>query len=419
MSAPDPQDWRRARLWDIQAVRDLLVLATLIGVVWTGAQLSLVTVPLLLGLGLAYVVEPLITWLAARPRMDRTRAVVAVACGLALAVLLALAIAVPPLVRQGITLAKKADGYAERSARWLVAEERPAWLRERTEPLLAPWLSVSASAPVTAVSPVVMTDDEQRIRNIVRDELARAAPSTDTGMGGIAGALSGAWSAFSAAFNGAVSLLIGAGIAGFCAVVFALNWPRVVSTLDGLVPAANRTRVRSLATRMDAVVAAFVRGRLIVAALVGVLYALGWSLVGVPYGLVLGLAVGALSVVPYLAAVGLPLAWILLAVDLSQGDGTGSWYVGADGVVWWLVLVLPLVVNVVVQTVEDYVLNPLIQGKATELHPVVIMIAVIAGGQIAGLYGMLLAVPVAACLRILWSEVLLPRWQAWGTDSCR
>ena len=103
-----------------------------------------------------------------------------------------------------------------------------------------------------------------------------------------------------------------------------------------------------------------------------------------------------------------------------QNFYSGNVTTGADGgfeIVWWLVLVLPWAVNFIAQSLEDYVLNPLIQGKATELHPVVIMLAVLAGGSLAGLYGMLLAVPVAACVRILLAAEIMPRLRAWAGAS--
>ena len=170
-------------------------------------------------------------------------------------------------------------------------------------------------------------------------------------------------------------------------------------------------------------VSSFVRGRLIIAAMVGMIYATGWTICGVPYGLILGLSVGVLSLVPYLAAIGLPIAWALLAIPLLDAtDASTSWYlaVGPDGVVgivWWKILVFPLVVNFIAQLIEDYVLTPLIQGQATDLHPLAIMVAVIGAGSFLGLYGMLLAVPVVACARILGEEVLLPRLRAWLNDA--
>ena len=81
-------------------------------------------------------------------------------------------------------------------------------------------------------------------------------------------------------------------------------------------------------------------------------------------------------------------------------------------------MIIPAIVNTVAQCLEDYVLNPIIQGKATALHPVAIMAAIIAGGSLAGLYGMLLAVPIVACLRILGEEVFIPRLREWLEESC-
>jgi predicted PurR-regulated permease PerM len=65
------------------------------------------------------------------------------------------------------------------------------------------------------------------------------------------------------------------------------------------------------------------------------------------------------------------------------------------------------------------VLNPLIQGRATEMHPVVIMLAIVAGGSLAGLYGMMLAVPVTACLRVVLTDVVAPRLRAWADEAVR
>jgi predicted PurR-regulated permease PerM len=254
---------------------------------------------------------------------------------------------------------------------------------------------------------------------LVRDELARARPPE---VGLLAGALGSAAAALGALFGGAVAFGLFLGIAGFTAVCAALAWPRVLAMGHDLIPTPVRARTLELLGRMDAAVSGFVRGRLITAALLAVVYMVGWSIVGVPYALVLGLAIGVLSLVPYLSAVGLPLAWLLVFLHENGAPDAASWYqsVGADGVpvlVWWKVLLLPAIVNCIAQSLDDYVLTPLIQGRATELHPVVIMVAVIAGGQLAGLYGMLLAVPAAACAKILLAEVALPRLRAWGEGA--
>jgi predicted PurR-regulated permease PerM len=259
--------------------------------------------------------------------------------------------------------------------------------------------------------------DEARIRAIVRDELDRHERKPAPAVGGIAHT---GWTMLGYVF-GFLGGVGGAGlfllVMGFCFVYFSVSFPRVQAWFAELVPKAGKSRTLDLLARMDQVVSGFVRGRIIVAGLVGLIYALGWTLVGVPYGFLLGLAVGLCSLIPYLAAIGLPMAWLLLVVELVGAQERGGMYFIGEGggaaISWWRVLLFPALVNVVAQLLEDYVLNPAIQGKATNLHPATIMIAVIAGGALAGLYGMLLAIPVAACLKILMDESIMPHIRQW------
>jgi predicted PurR-regulated permease PerM len=155
---------------------------------------------------------------------------------------------------------------------------------------------------------------------------------------------------------------------------------------------------------MDAVVAGFVRGRIVVSLIMGVMLAVGWKIAGVPYSIVLGLVVGLFCAVPYLGAVGVPVAVGLLAFkELGAIDG---------GMSWWAIILWPTIVYAVVQTIEGYVLIPMIAGKATNLDPVTILVVVLAGGSIMGIYGMLLAIPVAACVKIVCTDLLLPKIRA-------
>jgi predicted PurR-regulated permease PerM len=110
--------------------------------------------------------------------------------------------------------------------------------------------------------------------------------------------------------------------------------------------------------------------------------------------------------VPYLSVIGVPVAVTLLAVDQFSLPES-------ERMVWWGIVVWPTAVYMVGQTLDDWVLTPLIQGKVTNLNPVAIVVAVLAGGTLAGIYGMLLAVPAAACVKIILSEVVMPRIQAW------
>ena len=153
---------------------------------------------------------------------------------------------------------------------------------------------------------------------------------------------------------------------------------------------------------MDRAVAGFVRGRIVICLLMGVMFAIGWQVCGVPYAIALGLLTGILSIVPYLGGVGVPLAVGLLVVDQFGMPPEARMAI-------WGMLAWPVLVFVIVQTIEGYLLTPVIAGKATNLDPVTIVVAILAGGSVAGVYGMLLAIPAAACGKIAIKRVVLPR----------
>lgn len=476
----DRKPIERMHLWEFQALRDALMIAAVVGLVWLGYLLSIVTVPLLVALGLAYLVEPLIAWTTRTfPRLSRSVVVATLMVVMALALTVALLLTLPVLAREANQLVKNSDRYFAQARAFATDRDLPEWLRGGLGTLtdLLPGSTVDeradeggreedgerqrkpedpvpaqeggpargdggtapkdaappapaqpakepapASPPAGASAPVAALD-EARVRALVREELALRQRDDGPGTGvlqGVAGAGLRVLGYLAALAGGILQVAIFALTCGFCFFVFATSFPRVVQHGRELVPANGRERWFDLIGKMDRALSGFIRGRLTISACLGVMYAVGWMMCGVPHGVLLGLAVGLCSLVPYLAAVGLPLAWVLLAVSLAgtpPGERTGFYFAeggqGAAAIIWWKVLLFPLIVNVVAQLVEDYVLNPAIQGKATNLHPVTILLAAIAGGALAGLYGMILAVPVAACLKILLQEVLMPKVRDW------
>lgn len=150
-----------------------------------------------------------------------------------------------------------------------------------------------------------------------------------------------------------------------------------------------RRNVVYLFTEFANIIVAFFRGQLIVAFCQGVMFAGGFALVGLKHGIILGLLLGFLNIVPYLGniiglAVVLPLAWF---------HPEGGWTL-LSGVV---------VVFIVVQMVEGYILTPRIMGKTTGLHPMAIIFAILFWGTaLNGLLGMVLAIPLTAFLVVFW-----------------
>jgi predicted PurR-regulated permease PerM len=156
---------------------------------------------------------------------------------------------------------------------------------------------------------------------------------------------------------------------------------------------------------MDRVIAGFVRGRLTICATLMVYYTIVYWLIGVPAPLVLGPIVGAFALVPFITTLAIPVAIALMTLDPSGGGWQENW--------WWI-LGAPIGAYIGERAIDDYFLTPTIQGRNTEMAVPAILFASLAGGVLAGVYGLLIGIPVAACLKILLREVFWPRFKAWG-----
>ncbi len=156
--------------------------------------------------------------------------------------------------------------------------------------------------------------------------------------------------------------------------------------MQKLLPRRIAVDVSGLAREIDEVLGAFLRGQFMVMLALGVIYAIGLWLVGLQAAFLIGMLAGLLSIVPYLGSfVGLAVA---IGVALFQfGD--------------WPHALLVLLVFAVGQSLEGMVLTPKLVGDRIGLHPVAVIFAVLAGGQLFGFLGILLALPVAAALNVV------------------
>ncbi|CAN0516853.1 unnamed protein product [Ectocarpus sp. 12 AP-2014] len=169
-----------------------------------------------------------------------------------------------------------------------------------------------------------------------------------------------------------------------------LDWNRLLASIANLIPRQFADDTFRLARRCDEVLSSFLRGQLLVMMCLGVIYAVGLTLMGLNFGLLIGFISGLVSIVPFLGfIVGLIIA---VVVALFQ---FGSWW-GVVGVI---------AVFSVGQIAESVVLQPKLLGDKIGLHPVAVIFAVLAGGSLFGLTGVLLALPIAAVILVLLKEV--------------
>ena len=169
------------------------------------------------------------------------------------------------------------------------------------------------------------------------------------------------------------------------------DWDPLIRATHDLLPRNMEAEISRTLNDMDQVLGAFFRGQLMVMLALGLIYSIGLSLVGVELGVLIGMGAGLLSIVPYLGSIIGVLVAAVAAIFQFQD-------------VFHLLMVL--LVFGVGQTAEGMYLTPKLVGDQIGLHPVTVIFAVLAGGQLFGFLGILLALPVAAALNVLVRNML-------------
>jgi predicted PurR-regulated permease PerM len=185
---------------------------------------------------------------------------------------------------------------------------------------------------------------------------------------------------------GVIDVLVFMLVVPVVAFYMLLDWDRMIAVIDSWLPIQHAPELRRLATEVDNVLAGFVRGQLSVCGIQGVFYASLLALVGLNYGIVVGVIAGLISFIPYIgAAVG-----GILAIGLALFQFWDQpWWIGAV-----------VAIFVAGQMLEGNYLTPKLVGKSVGLHPVWLLFALSAFGSFFGFVGMLVAVPVAATIGV-------------------
>ena len=167
------------------------------------------------------------------------------------------------------------------------------------------------------------------------------------------------------------------------------DWDLLLKAVQDLLPRHMETEISSMASEVNDVLAAFFRGQLMVMFALGAIYSIGLSLVGIELAVLIGMGAGLLSIVPYLGSI----VGVLVAAGAAIFQFQDVFH-----------LVMVLLVFGLGQSAEGMYLTPKLVGDRIGLHPVTVIFAVLAGGQLFGFLGILLALPVAAALNVLVSH---------------
>jgi predicted PurR-regulated permease PerM len=172
---------------------------------------------------------------------------------------------------------------------------------------------------------------------------------------------------------------------------FLRDWPRLINWSKRLVPPASRHELLPLGAQVSILLSRYVRGQLLLVAIMSTATIIGLTLFGVPFSLLLGLLTGVLEVIPIIGPITAGAIACLVALGNPNPFGWSQLaYVGAIAIMY-----------TVLRHAEDYFVIPLVIGRIVRLHPALVIFSLLAGGAVFGLIGVVLAVPVAATLRLV------------------
>ncbi|HFD12396.1 MAG TPA: AI-2E family transporter [Crenotrichaceae bacterium] len=325
----------------------------LIGLVisgWLIYLLSPILSPFLFSALLAYLFDPLADQLEER-KLTRTLSVIVVFATIMLLVTSVLLWLLPALEQEISKLLKNLPSYIVTIRNWIM-----------------PWLQEHFGIQADAL-------DTSQLIEILKQHWKQA--------GGFASSLIASVSKSGLAIaSGFMNVLI------IPVVTFYLlrDWDILVAEIKHLLPRTKLSTISRLAKEADQVLGAFLRGQFSVMIALGFVYSLGLTLVGVDYAFLIGMISGLVSFIPYLGStIGLVLASLAAAVQYQD----------------WSHVLFAAGVFGFGQMLEGFVLTPLLVGNKVGLHPVTVIFAIMAGGQLFGFTGVLLALPVAAVLMVV------------------
>jgi predicted PurR-regulated permease PerM len=309
---------------------------------------------------LALILRPVVQWFEARLRLTRRPAVVLLYGIFVLLVGGAILLVAPPLVDQIVAFVAYVPELSHSAAAYAHAHF-PHWIEIARRQLANPTVRQIADS----------------VSKEGRSLLMQTVPSLRVFGGGLLGAF---------------AFVTHLAIVPVYLFFFLLARGRPVGKLSDqltFLPLAARDNVVFLLHEFVSIVESFFRGQILIGLIMGVLLATGFSLIGLKFGLFIGLAAGLLNLVPYLGTI----IGLAVAVPIAFLQPNGGWpLVG-----------LVLLVKLIVQAIEGWVLTPKIMGDRTGLHPVTIIVAIFFWGTaFGGILGMLLAIPLTAFVVTAW-----------------
>lgn len=419
MSLPPPSPKQARIIWFALTALAVALTVAIVGAVLWGVglavrRLSPVLLPIAVAGVIAFILDPVVDWLEAR-RIPRLRALLLVFTAAFVLVLGVLGSLAPRIVVEARDLAGRVPTYVEnartRVVNWInnppapLLRLLPDSLREMLDGQAATTNAPAAVTAATNAAPGVLTNAPPLAAqtNLLAGILPAARPDSPWWLKALDPAAlqsAGGWLAAIVPdvgrwllgqvgrVAGWFGVLVGMALIPIYAFYFLLEKKSISRSWQDYLPVAN-SRLKDelvwLVENINDALIVFFRGQVLVALCDGVMYTLGFLLIGLPYALLLGLVATVLTIIPFLGAIVTCAAALLIAI-VQFGD--------------WQHPLLVLLVFAIVQGIEGWVIQPKIIGDRVGMHPVTIIIALMIGTTLlGGILGGILAIPITAVLR--------------------
>lgn len=321
-------------------------IALFLGFVWLFND---ILTPFVLGIVIAYLLNPLIKRFSKKGIKRTTGAALVTVLFYSLLIAL-IAIIAPIVAKESADLIDKFPEYLDKF--FILIEPYTIWFQEN-------------------IGAQYITDVKQFLKENAGKILS------------VSGGLAGGIAAGGQAVIGLATILILTPLVSFFMM---REWPAITDWVEDLIPRQHETMIQDIIEQIDVKLSGFIRGQLTVAFLLGIIYAIALSIAGLNYGFLIGITAGVLSIIPLVGST----VGLLISVTVAWFQAGEISYVAIIAAIF-----------IVGQIVEGNILSPKLLGDSVGLHPLWILFALMAGGALFGILGMLLAVPVAAVVGVI------------------
>ena len=389
----------KVHLW-LKTLIPLGLVGVLLGI-W-GKPIFSVLAPFIVAFLFAYIFNPIVTWIEGRNRKDygmrRILAVFVLYLGFG-ALLIAFCLILALAAKDLVLLVQHLPQYGFKFYQLIEKYVLDRW--GEIPPEVIQWLQLQM--------------DPENLKTLLSEYIiprlqeANLAGGVGTAFQGIGGFVE---SSFGLVITGATYIIGSAGniftfvssavLTLVIAFYLLLDYERFLRRITDLIPDVYRKDTVRIITRIDLLLSGFLRGQMVICMIMGGMVSIGLWLIGVDYALLIGLLAGLFNLIPYLGPVmGALPALILTGLETYQAQNTdwGDMAFSLGRVV---------LVFIIVQMLDGFLISPKIMGDRLNLHPMVILFALMLGGALFGLVGMLVAVPIACVVRVLIEEIYFP-----------